>query len=124
MKSGKPALKSKKTQIQYNFSEELNNSSIIINSPAATASVDVVRDTKGTLSQLTEIFQSAQFGDEKYKQQSLEILSSILDEIQKPEPKKFSIQAMISTLSSLISLATSIDKIAPTLLDKIKLYWQ
>jgi len=124
MKSGTSTLKKGKiTKIQYNFSE-VNNSSIIINSPAATATVDIVRDTKGTLSQLTEIFQSAQFDDEKYKQQSLEILSSILDEIQKPEPKKFSIQAMISTLASLVSLATSIDKIAPILLDKIKWYWQ
>lgn len=122
-KSTESTSKRKKTQIQYNFSE-INNSSIIVNSPSATISIDQVSNTKDYLSQLSEIFSAARFNDEKYKQRSLEILSSILDEVQKPEPNKLSIQTMISILSSMVTLATSIEKIAPSLLDKIRLLWQ
>lgn len=107
----------------YNISD-VNNSAININSPSAKASVDAASDSKNISLQLVEIFQSAQFADEAYRLQSLEILNTILDEIQKPQPKKFAIGSMVSKLSSLMSLATSIDKIAPGLLDKIKQYWQ
>jgi hypothetical protein len=72
------------------------------------------------MSQLSDVFQKAQFADKTYQEQSLEILDSISDEIQKSQPKKLSIASMISTLSGLLSFATSIDKNAPMLLEKIK----
>lgn len=123
MKSGETASKKHKPKIEYHFSE-VSNSSIIINSPSAIASVDIAAETKNIISELIAIFQSAKFEDEKYKQQSFEILNSILNEVQKPEPKRMSIDSMISILISLTSLATSIDKIAPTLLENIKLFWK
>lgn len=122
IENGEPVMKNEGAKI-YHISN-INNSAINIESPSASASVESSADIKNTLSQLTEIFQTAQFSDTGYREQSLEILSSIRDEIQKPQPKKLSIGAMISTLSGLASLATSIHTNAPLLLDKLKQFIQ
>ena len=95
------------------------NSAINVLSPGAHASVSVSRGIEKTLSQLIEIFQAAQFDSKLQNEQALEILESIRSELQNPKPKKFSIRAMISTLSSLASLATIIHENAPVLLDKL-----
>jgi hypothetical protein len=81
-----------------------NSSAINVNSPSAKAIAQSLDDIKETMSQLSDVFQKAQFADKTYQEQSLEILDSISDEIQKSQPKKLSIASMISTLSGLLSI--------------------
>jgi hypothetical protein len=102
----------------YNFSN-IHNSALNVDSPSAIAYVGST-DIKNILAQLTDIFQEAQFSETHYQEQAIEILGSILDEIQKPKPKKLSIGAMVSTLSGLAAIATSIHANAPLLLERLK----
>jgi hypothetical protein len=121
IESGEPIMKNGETHIRHEYNiSGVSNSALNINSPAAKASVQHLGEIKETISQLSDIFQKAQFADKIYQEQSLELLDSILDETHKLQPKKLSVASMVSTLSSLASLATSMDKNVPVLLEKIK----
>jgi hypothetical protein len=106
----------------------VTSSSVNIDSPFATAltNLDATGKTEMalTLLQLRDVVQEAKFADAIQQRQALEILESLSEEAQKPQSKKLSAMAMISSLTSLVSSAATIGEKATVLLEKLKELWK